>query len=104
MRCAEAYPTRIWWGEPHPTKLLCCKLWPIGSVLVGEDSSVVAVVVADPGHVEGKFVFVTAFGDEVEERVGGDEGVEAAAVGGIGVEHFAVGVFVEDAGAGGFVA
>ena len=56
------------WGKPHPTKLLCCKLWPIGFVLVGEDSGVVAVVVADPCHVEREFIFVAAFGDQVEQN------------------------------------
>ncbi len=58
---------------------------------------VVAVVVADPGHAPCEAGFVAAFGGHVEEIVGAEKNVQAACVGGVGVEDFAGGVFVEDA-------
>ena len=62
----------------------------------------VAVVVADPGHGGGQTFLIAALGREVEVVVRAQEDVQAAGVGGIGVEDIPVEAPVEDAGAGGF--
>src|SRR5438105_4740497 len=50
----------------------------------------VRIVAAEPGHGPGQAFLVVAFGAEVEQLVGGVEGVEAAGIGRIRVEHVAV--------------
>jgi hypothetical protein len=57
----------------------------------------VAVVMADPGHGARESGFVAAFGGHIDEVVRAQEDVEAAGVGGVGVEDFAGFVFVENA-------
>jgi hypothetical protein len=55
--------------------------------------------VAHPGHRKGEPVLVASFGRDVEEVIGADEHVEPAPIAGIGVEHVALVVLVERAGA-----
>src|SRR5260221_2351235 len=57
----------------------------------------------DPGHSVFEGGFVAALGSHVQEVVGAEQDIEAAAVARVGVKDFAGGnVFVEDAKAGGF--
>jgi hypothetical protein len=54
-------------------------------------------VVANPGHGVREGGFVAAFGSHVEEVVGPEKNIQAAGVGGVGVEDFAGGIFAENA-------
>ena len=60
---------------------------------------VVFIMMAHPVH---DFVFIAALGRQVEVVVGADQDVEAAGVGGVGVEDVAGFVAIEDAQAGEF--
>src|SRR3974377_213872 len=54
---------------------------------------------AHPGHRPRQSLLVATFGREIEEMIGSDQDVEAAAIGGIGVKNFPGGVLVEHASA-----
>src|SRR6185369_997463 len=69
-----------------------------------KESMGVAVMMADPGHRVGQPVFVAPFRREVQEVVGADQDVEAAGVGGVGVEDFAGFILIENASARGLLA
>src|SRR6185437_3374170 len=65
---------------------------------------VVAVVVPHPGHRPGEAAFIAPLWGEIEEIVGADQDIEAAAVGRIGVKHLAGVALAEHAGAGALLA
>ncbi|MNP24673.1 hypothetical protein D3C76_1174470 [compost metagenome] len=58
----------------------------------------ILIMMSHPVH---DFVFVAALGRQVEVVAGADQNVEAAGVGGVGVEDVAGFVAIEDAQAGG---
>jgi hypothetical protein len=57
----------------------------------------ILIVPAHPLHREFEAVLIAAFGHEVEVMIGAVEHVNAPRVAGIGVEHLASLIFVEDA-------
>jgi hypothetical protein len=86
-----------WWKTKN-RGLARWRLLGLGRLRLGRRLGVfVTVVVANPGHGVREAAFVAAFGSHVEEVVGAEKNVQAAGVGGIGMEDFAGGVFVEDA-------
>ncbi len=73
--------------------------------LIEKQVRLVPIVMTDPLHAERQVIFVASLGHQVEQRVGANQRIEPARVGGVGVEDLAAGrILVEYAQTGTFVA
>src|SRR5690349_8937385 len=72
-------------------------LGPIGPVGIKQlAAGFVLVVMADPLHIEWQLIFIATLRYEIEEDVCGDERIQSAAEGGVGVKDLAgLWIFVE---------
>src|ERR1700678_3536092 len=75
----------------------------IPHIFVNNIATIVAIVMAYPGHRMREAVFVAALRHHVEKTVGAHQGLDPASKGRIGVVYGAGGVFSKDAGSGTFI-